>query len=107
MNADCVNLGGGYDCECRAGFKREKIGDPVSGQCVRKSLREKVRHSSLLAVSPAHFSDAQWPRNSVHICCLEGNGVCVTSCVLLLRLDNFVHLLQRSVCIRLVRRRAT
>ena len=35
-NADCMNFGGRYECNCKAGFKQEKVGDPVTGECVRK-----------------------------------------------------------------------
>ena len=38
-NADCENFGGGYACHCKPGFKEEKVGDPVTGQCVRKYLK--------------------------------------------------------------------
>lgn len=34
VNADCVNVGGGYRCDCGEGFKQEKLGDPLTGQCI-------------------------------------------------------------------------
>ena len=34
VNADCYNEAGTYRCECREGYKPEKLGDPITGTCV-------------------------------------------------------------------------
>ena len=34
VNADCVNLAGSYDCQCKDGYKTQKKGDPRTGKCI-------------------------------------------------------------------------